>query len=238
MISFYNYYNKDNSYPVCPYAGYCVNCTERNENSPVSVELSEQELIPDKFNISYPFISNANNNQIITQINNSIIDEVTSLFKNQVLLPEKIDFNEVLGTYEIMLNHSGILSILFSMYTYVSKAAHGFTAYSSITVNVETGQDYSFSDLFNPKLYYVGFLNEIAKQYIRDNNVQLINEYKGITTNQQYYLTPDTLVLYYQVYEYTPYYYGLFKIEIPYNKIENLLTPLSPIVKLNSRLQK
>jgi hypothetical protein len=96
-------------------------------------------------------------------------------------------------------------------------------------LNVKTGQVYNFSDLFNPRIYYIGFLNELAKQYIKDNNITLINEYKGVTQDQQYYLTPNSLVLYYQVYEYTPYYYGLFKIELPYNKIRNLLGPTSPI---------
>lgn len=208
----------------CPF----VSCFSRSELIN-AVPLNEANIKPEKFTIKYPFITNSNNSKIINKINSSIIDEVGKLFTSQVLLPEKVDFNEVLGTYDVMLNKDNLLSILFSMYTYINKAAHGFTAYSSITLNVKTGQVYDFSDLFNPRIYYIGFLNELAKQYIKDNNITLINEYKGVTPDQQYYLTPDSLVLYYQVYEYTPYYYGLFKIELPYNKIKNLLGPTSPI---------
>lgn len=216
---------------ICPYARYCFYCGKRNHSNLVTtserpckpVELKKQKVIVSEFSIAYPIIINIDNNNIVTQINNSIINEVSKLFTSQVLVPENTDFTQVLGTYEIMLNQNGILSILFSLYTYINKAAHGFTAYSSITVNVETGKVYSFNDLFNPKLYYVGFLNEIAKQYIKENNILLINDYKGIIPNQQYYLTPDALVLYYQVYEYTPYYKGLFKIKIPYKQIINLL---------------
>lgn len=202
-----------------------------NNGSQNGVQLQQQNLMPDKFSIDYPVIPNANNKENIAKINNGILDEVNGLFRSQVLIPEVTDFNEILGTYVVTLNEKGILSALFSLYTYVNRAAHGFTAYSSITVNLETGKIYSFSDLFNPKLYYVGFLNELAEQYIKENNIELINQYKGITPDQQYYLTPNSLVLYYQVYEYTPYYYGLFKIEIPYNKISNLITPLSPIAR-------
>lgn len=197
-----------------------------------SVELGEQKLMPEKFSISYPFVPNSDNSNIAAAINKSIINEVNELFKEQVLRPEAVDFNEVLGTYEIMVNQKGILSVLFSMYTYVNRAAHGFTAYSSLTVNAETGEVYNFEDLFNPKLNYIPVINELAQQYIRDKDIQFIEEYKGVTANQQFYLTPDSLVLYYQVYEYTPYAYGLFRIEIPYTKIANMLSPLSPIAKL------
>jgi len=204
----------------------------RNEKILKSTELGEQVLKPKKFSISYPFIKNEDNIESISKVNKAIIDEVNSLFKTGVLLPEEVEFYEVLGNYEVMLNEKGLLSILFNLYTYINKAAHGYTSYGSITANIQTGKVYSFSDLFNPKIYYVGFLNEIAQEYIKTNNITLINKYNGITPNQQYYLTPDKLVLYYQVYEYTPYYYGLFKIEIPYEKIRNLLTPFSPINKL------
>lgn len=197
-----------------------------------SVELGEQKLMPEKFSISYPFVPNSDNSNIAAEINKTIINEVNELFKEQVLRPEAVDFNEVLGTYEIMVNQKGILSVLFSMYTYVNRAAHGFTAYSSLTVNTETGEVYNFEDLFNPKFNYIPVINELAQQYIRDKDIQFIEEYKGVTANQQFYLTPDSLVLYYQVYEYTPYSYGLFRIEIPYTKIANMLSPLSPIAKL------
>lgn len=210
------------------------NYSYRKDIFSASVELSEQKLSPSNFSIVYPFIPNGQNDKTIGKINNYIIEEVDKLFRSQVLLPEKVDFNDVMGTYEVMLNKNGVLSILFSIYTYVKRAAHGFTAYSSITLNVETGEVYSFSDLINSKMNYINFLNGIAKNYIKENNIGLINEYNGIVPNQQYYLTPDALVIYYQVYDYTPYYYGLFKIEIPYDKITNLLTPISPIIKLLS----
>jgi len=230
-----NNYKNNKVYNVCPY-GYChySNYEEvtRSEKILKPTELGEQILKPKKFSISYPFIKNDSNIESISKVNKAIIDEVNNLFKTGVLLPEKVEFYEVLGNYQVMLNEKGLLSILFNLYTYVDKAAHGYTSYGSITANIQTGQIYSFSDLFNPKIYYVGFLNEIAQEYIKTNNITLINKYNGITPNQQYYLTPDKLVLYYQVYEYTPYYYGLFKIEIPYGKMENLITPFSPINKL------
>lgn len=205
----------------------------RNDDNNHSVKLNEQKLSPANFSISYPVISNEKETEPLTKINNIIADEVSKLFRSQVLLPEIVDFHDVLGNYEVMLNKKNVLSILFNMGIYINHAAHGYTKYSSITVNTETGQVYEFSDLFNSKVYYTKILNELAQQYIKENNIDLIDEYKGITEDQQYYLTPDSLVLYYQIYEYTPYVYGLFKIEIPYNKISNIISPVGPIARLN-----
>lgn len=170
--------------------------------------------------------------EIINNLNQAIIDKVSELFKTQVLVPEKIDFTEVYGTFETTLNKNGIVSILFDMFTYVEMAAHGLSVFDSITFNANTGQIYTFADLFNPRTNYIAELNRLAQEYIKDNNVNLISPYGGVDENQAFYLTPDSLVMYYQVYRYTPYYYGLFRIEIPYSKITNLLGPVSPINKL------
>lgn len=194
-----------------------------------AVNLVEQKISPEEFSISYPIIENTKNGENIFNINSSIINEVSELFKSQVLLDGPVDFNQVLGTYEVTLNKKSTLSILFSMYTYINRAAHGFTKYSSITINTKTGHIYEFSELFNSKVNYKTFLDEIAQQYIENNDITLISEYNGITENQQYYLTPDSLVIYYQIYEYTPYVHGLFKIEIPYYKIRDIINPLGPI---------
>jgi hypothetical protein len=197
-----------------------------------SAQLGEQFLSPSSFKISYPYVINMHNKEVESKINQTIVDEVARLFKNAVLYPQQINFKEILGDYEIKLNEKGLLSILFSIYTYVEHAAHGITIYSSLTFDLETGKIYQFSDLFTARIYYKAILDDIARNYIEENNIQLIAEYKGITQNQQFYLTPDELVIYYQIYEYTPYVYGLFEIPIPYSKILNLLGPASPIQRL------
>ncbi|WP_243122860.1 RsiV family protein [Haloimpatiens lingqiaonensis] len=196
------------------------------------VLLENQTINPQTFKISYPFIDNPKQDETKNIINNEIINTTLALFKDQVLIPEKIDFAEIISFYEVPLNEKGLLSILFGIYTYVNKAAHGFTKYASLTIDLKSGKVYTFEDLFNPKFYYKPILDDLAKKYIMENNIPLINEYNGIRENQEFYLTPNSLVIYYQVYEYTPYSHGLFKIEIPYEKIKTILYPGSPIQRL------
>lgn len=214
------------------YPGKIWNIYRNDESGKGAVQLLEQNIAPASFKLSYPIVTNMADKAVESRINQAIIDEVSRLFKNSVLYPEQINFIEILGTYEIKLNEKGLLSILFSIYTYVYHAAHGITIYSSLTFDTHTGRVYKFSDLFTSKINYIPILNDIARKYIEKNDIMLINEYKGIEPNQEFYLTPDELVIYYQVYAYTPYAYGLFQIPIPYTQIQNLLGPASPVQRL------
>ena len=72
----------------------------------------------------------------------------------------------------------------------------------------------------------------MAMDIAKKSNVKLVVPYQGITDGQKYYLTPEELVLYYQVDEYTPASQGLFRIPIPYNLITKYLSPESPINKI------
>ncbi|HCQ91360.1 MAG TPA: DUF3298 domain-containing protein, partial [Clostridium sp.] len=58
--------------------------------------------------------------------------------------------------------------------------------------------------------------------------------FEGNIENQQFYLTPDALVLFYQPGEYTPASYGLFEIAIPYSDIKDLFSQANPISRMTT----
>jgi len=189
--------------------------------------LQTQVLSPTQFKLEYPFIADSEN-----MANQEIIDALNSLWLNEVLLPEKINFTIVESAYEVPLNSNGLLSIVMSLYTKTQDNPSGNIAFNSLTVDVNTGKVYDLGDLFNTKMNYTKILSDIAMQKANKMNVNFIEPYNGITDTQQFYLTPGALVLYYQVGEYTPASMGLFRITIPYNEISNILYPESPIVRL------
>jgi len=189
--------------------------------------LQTQVLSPAQFKLEYPFIENAGN-----MANQEIIDALNSLWLNEVLLPEKINFIIVESAYEVPLNSNGLLSIVMSLYTKTQDNPSGNIAFNSLTVDVNTGKVYDLGDLFNTRMNYAKTLSDIAIKKANEMNVNFIEPYNGVTDTQQFYLTPGALVLYYQVGEYTPASMGLFRITIPYNEISNILYPESPIVRL------
>lgn len=198
----------------------------------ISAGLDEQILSPAEFKLKYPLIKELKNEVAEDAINDSIVSLEGSLFTEHALVKEKKDLTDVVSDYKVPLNEKGLISMLFELYIYENHAAHGMTYFGSITANLETGETYEFSDLFNQKVYYTRILSDIAIKKVKSMGVPLIAPYKGITENQKFYLTPDSLVLYYKIYEFTPYYFGNFEIKIPYNEILYVLGPLSPIKNL------
>jgi len=198
----------------------------------ITADLGEQVLSPSEFKLKYPFIKELQSKIAEDAINDSIVYLEGSLFTEHAIVKEKKDFTDVVSDYKVPLNENGLISMLFELYIYENHAAHGMTYFGSITANLETGETYEFSDLFNPKVYYTRILSDIAIKKVKEMGVPLITPYKGITENQQFYLTPNSLVLYYRIYEFTPYYFGNFEIKIPYSEILNILGPVSPIQKL------
>lgn len=205
----------------------------RTTNS-ISDNIRTNRLAPSTFKMEYPYIDGLSNEVIQSDMNEDIIGTLNSLFLSQVILPEKTDLKEIISSYQIPLDEKGLLSIVFSLYTY-SGGAHGNTVFDSITFNTDTGEPYDFDELFNPKLNYTEALNKIIMTKVKENNIPVSNEFSGVTDNQKFYLTPQGLVLYYQIYEFTPYSYGLFRILIPYSELKDLIYPLSPLAKFMNK---
>jgi hypothetical protein len=190
--------------------------------------LKNQSLKPDKFKLDYPYFKGMPNEEVQSIMNETILSEVTSLLSKGVLVPGEEDIEEVVVAYQVPLNENGLVSIVFSIYTYAG-GANGTTTFSSLTMDTNTGEVYEFDDLFVANSDYRKILSDLAVKKAEENDVQFINEYTGVTDNQQFYLTPNGIVLYYQPLEFTPHYYGLFRIMIPYSEIESVLNTENPV---------
>ncbi|HEX2953792.1 MAG TPA: DUF3298 domain-containing protein [Bacillota bacterium] len=136
---------------------------------------------------------------------------------------------EATSSYTTPLNMKGILSLRFEDYYYPEHAAHGVTGISSITVNLKNGHVYKFNELFRPNSNYQAVLTRIVQEQIVSKQISLINPYPGVGTDEDFYLTPDSLVIYYQPYIYTPGVYGILEFTIPYAQITEIIDPRGPI---------
>ena len=194
--------------------------------------LQTQVLSPPQFKLEYPFIENAPNENASNIVNQEIIDTLNSLWLNEVLIPEKVNFLIVESAYEVPLDSSGLLSIVMSLYTETQENPNGHTLFASLTVDINTGEVYDLANLFNNRINFTEILSNIAMRKVNEMNTDFIVPYSGVTDTQRFYLTPEALVLYYQIDEFTPASSGLFRITIPYNEISNILSPGSPIIRL------
>ena len=113
------------------------------------------------------------------------------------------------------LNQKGILSVKFNVYTFRWHAANGLDVQKSITVNLETGKVYQLNNLFKPNSGYRRVLTKLIQKQIEEKEIPLLEEIKSIPDNQEFYMTKDALVIYFQEIEYTPHYIGIPEFAIP-----------------------
>lgn len=140
--------------------------------------------------------------------------------------------SEVQSGYSTMLNMNGVLSLRFQNYYFPEKAAHGVTGVSSVTIDLYTGRVYRFPELFRPGSGFQARLTQIIQAQIRAKQIPLLKPYPGVGLDEDYYLTPDSLVIYYEPDVYTPGYVGVLEFTIAYSQIKELINPRGPIGRI------
>jgi len=124
-----------------------------------------------------------------------------------------------------MLNERGLLSIRFENYAYLEGAAHGLTDVGSVNMDLKSGHDYSLSDLFLSDVPYQEIINTKIEEQLTEEDPPLTRAFPGVTAQQGYYLTQRALVVYFQLYEFTPYTFGIPEFRIPLPKLSKSLSP-------------
>ncbi|HHY11904.1 MAG TPA: DUF3298 domain-containing protein [Firmicutes bacterium] len=132
---------------------------------------------------------------------------------------------EVIAGYRMMSNESGIVSILLSDYSYTG-GAHGMTVRTGVTVNAETGRVYEFKDLFKAGSGYVDIINDEIKRQIEQRGMTelLLSPFETIGPDPNFYIKDDDLVVFFDLYEYTPYAFGFPEFKIPFALLGNVFS--------------
>lgn len=196
-------------------------------NKGIRAQIVEKEIKQDGINIVYPQVTGLPDMEAQEKVNRAIEERVLALMARQRVWPDEagLKISEMTGTYKIGVNKSGILSVRIENFIFPEMAAHGMTMADSVTVDLETGKVYKLSDLFQRGTGWIMALNEIIARQFKEKDIPMINEFRGITPNQHFYLTQNKLVIYFQIYEYTPYYVGIPEFEISCWKIINYIDP-------------
>lgn len=150
-----------------------------------------------------------------TKMNQLISEQVKALISLQIgNMPTTVE--EMLGLYEIKNNQRQVLSLSLSNYTYHKQAAHGMTYIKSLTFDLENKQLCNLEDLFISGSDYVQLISKLIKKQIQQRDITLLNEFTEIQPNQDFYIADKALVIYFQLYDITPYVFGfpMFPISV------------------------
>lgn len=201
---------------------------------PVSLPVSiEPRMISNgpKQVVYYPKVVRMRSRNFQRTINRTIVAETQKLIHEQVgNMPSTVE--EMQGSFEIKNNQREVLSLSLSNYTYHAHAAHGMTFIRSLTFDLEKEKICSLKDLFKPGSDYVKRLSDLVAAQIKERDIPLLGEFTGIRPDQDFYIADKALVIYFQLYEITPYVAGFPMFPISVFDLQDIIEESGPLGRM------
>lgn len=195
--------------------------------------ISDVKVESPGLNLTYPKVSELKHKSAEAGINRYIKKEVHRVLKeNGYGTDENKKFT---GGYLVKLNKRGTLCIIIEIYIHGKGEARGTTIRRPINVSLKDSRVYHIDDLFSrriKKTKFIGIINEIIKQHIKIKDLKLSKEFEGIKLDQDYYLNEDSLVIFFQMSEYTALEYGFPEFTIAFSNILDIINSKGPIGRL------
>ena len=166
-------------------------------------------------------------NEFYRYASHDLYEQALSYYKDAQKNGFPFHHYEAVMNYEITYNRQCHLSMYRDQYEFTG-GAHGNTIRSSDTWNVKNGQELPLSSLF-PEGQDVRalLLDQIIKQadkQIKQNPYIYFENYRSLIAEnfkeENYYLEPTGVAIYYQQYEIAPYATGIVVFTIPYEILQ------------------
>jgi hypothetical protein len=181
--------------------------------------------------IEYPGISGMGNRVVQHQMNQAIVKQVNELMAEQSKVQVQGQ-TEMLGQFELKSNERNVLSLIQWNYAYTPQMAHGMTFVKALTFDVTTGKDYPLRRLFKPSSPYIARISELIRMQLKERDLPLLGEFKSIRPDQDYYIADKALVIFFQLYEITPYYVGFPMFPISVYQLQDIIEENSPLGRM------
>lgn len=185
------------------------------------IAINTFRVVLPNLDVLYPQVYDMKNIASMQKINKNIFNLINMLIMEQGYYENPM--TEVVGTYEIKTNERGVLSLLITNYAYIPKHAHGMTINKSLNFDINTGKNYELKELFKENSDYVKILSEYIAMQIKERDIPLLGEFKGIRPDQDYYIADKSLVIYFQLYEIAPYAWGFQYFPISVYGLEDII---------------
>ncbi|RTR33875.1 DUF3298 domain-containing protein [Robertmurraya yapensis] len=182
--------------------------------------------------VYYPQVQSLKNPRLERFMNQQIVAQTQKLIDLQVGTPPTTPIVEMLGTFEIKNNQRDVLSLSFSNYAYHNMAAHGMTYIKSLTYDLQKGTIVQLKDLFKPGSDYVSRISVLIQKQIEQRQISLLEPFSTIKPDQDFYIADKSLVIYFQLYDLTPYVFGFPMFPISVYDLQDIIDENGPLGRL------
>ena len=198
-------------------------------NLPVSIRTKMLPHASPKVKVYYPTLFNLSNHGVQQKINHSIVTTLNKILVEQSYYEASLV--ELLAYYELKTNQRGILSLNIIVYSFTG-GAHGMTIIKSLTFDTKTGKQYSLKSYLSLEVIMRKKISSIVNKKITDWNIELLGKFEGIRSDQDFYIADTVLVIYFQLYEITPYVWGFPYFPIPILDLADIIKPEGPLDRM------
>ncbi len=167
--------------------------------------------------VRYPQVEGLTDPAVQRQIN----EQLETLFTESRTNITVEDHLSVDDSFQASLtNH--LLAIQMNGYDYYSGAAHGMPLREYYYIDTATGTFYNLKDLFLKGSNYKSKIDEMIRTKLEEaseDSMYFADSFTGITDAQHFYLTENSLVIYFYPYDIAAYAAGFPEFEIPFEDL-------------------
>lgn len=184
------------------------------------VVVIENKYKPNKdYLVYYPKLKGIENQEEVNQK----LKELSAV--KPIPADKQLDSNYV-GDFDVPFYKKNLLVIEINGYDYPFGAAHGMPVRKYAHIDLKRGTFYQLKDLFKPGSDYVKIISEIIADQIKNNekySYVFPDAFKGIQTDQPFFISENALNIFFAPYEIAPYAAGFPTFTIPFEQINRII---------------
>lgn len=185
----------------------------------MAIEEKTEEAV---IHLNYPQISKLDNPKAEKAINEAlkqtVLDFEASIKKQLQDRDETAERPyEYESHYAITYNAEGILSLILQKYEYLD-GAHGMTIQEGYTFSLADGKSLTMDDLFGTNKDYKKKLNEQLTAKLQAMP-EYMGGFEGVSQETGFYIQSGKLKIFFQLYDYFPYAFGIPEFSIPFSHL-------------------
>lgn len=193
----------------------------------VKIKMNTKEYSGNGYRLTLEIPELKDNSEHSARVNSEYLSLADDMLNTFIAESEKTENPEdtLTLTQEIKFNKNKIISILGNCEAYTG-GAHKTLSRIVKNTDLETGTNISLKELFNDDAYKDRINSYIATQL--ETNPEKFNELWKIPTvseEQDFYITPNSIVIFYPPYSLSYYSKGFVEIEIPVKETASYLNP-------------
>ncbi|MRH41184.1 DUF3298 domain-containing protein [Aquibacillus halophilus] len=106
------------------------------------------------------------------------------------------------------------------------------TYIKSLTFDLQNRTRVELKDLFRPESNYINRISTLIRAQIEQRDIQLLGTFTSIEPNQDFYIADKALVIYFELYEITPYVFGFPMFPISVYGLHDIIDEDGPLGRM------